>query len=288
MQVPHDVSSKRSRWPSPSMVVAVAALVLAVCGGAYAAGQINGANIKNNTVGQAKFTPKTRMKLNHNVGAKWGIITRNTIGSAVADLRTGPYGSFGVTGGSAKPPFGIGSLGIQVSDDATTQSPPAEKASYGNEVDFFGQQVANLNQVGFRVFQTGENVAISPSNMPNISLEIDPNVGATNYTTMIWVPDPAPVTNRWSGFINAATTGDWYFTGTAGTITGCNQSSFCSLSAAKAALVANQNGDGPATIDTVAVTKGRDNAWVGAVDGLRINSKTYNFEPYGVEEISTP
>jgi len=28
----------------------------------------------------------------------WGVITRNTIGSAVADLRSGPYGSFGVTG----------------------------------------------------------------------------------------------------------------------------------------------------------------------------------------------
>ena len=43
-------------------------------------------------------------------------------------------------------------------------------------------------------------------------------------------------------------------------------------------------GPAPRTIDTVAVTKGRDNAWVGAVDGLRINSKIYNFEPYGVAE----
>jgi hypothetical protein len=38
-----------------------------------------------------------------------------------------------------------------------------------------------------------------------------------------------------------------------------------------------------ATIYTVAVGKGRDKAWVGAVDGLRINDKTYDFEANGVK-----
>src|ERR671924_2338932 len=73
------------------------------------------------------------------------------IGSAVADLLAGPYGSFGGTGNAAKPPFGIGSLGIQVSDSATTQSPPSEKVAFGNEVDFFGQPVSGLNRAGFHV-----------------------------------------------------------------------------------------------------------------------------------------
>ncbi|MEU3246033.1 hypothetical protein ABZ713_25155, partial [Streptomyces sp. NPDC006875] len=34
----------------------------------------------------------------------WGVITRNTIGSPVAALRNGPFGSFGVTGRAARPP----------------------------------------------------------------------------------------------------------------------------------------------------------------------------------------
>ena len=38
----------------------------------------------------------------------------------------------------------------------------------------------------------------------------------------------------------------------------------------------NNNGT-PASIYTVAVAKGRDNTWDGAVDDLRINSKIYNF-----------
>jgi hypothetical protein len=43
-----------------------------------------------------------------------------------------------------------------------------------------------------------------------------------------------------------------------------------------------------ATIYTAQVTKGRDYAFQGAVDGLRINGTTYDFEPFGVGEIATP
>ena len=271
----------KRRRPSASMVVAMVALFVALGGGAYAATQINGNQIQNGTVNYTKFTPTTQSRVHHSVGARWGVIARNTIGSGVADLRAGPYGSFGVTGPSAKPPSGIGSLGIQVSDSATSGSPPAEKVAFGNEVDFFGDSVSGLSQAGFHVFQTGENAAIDSRNMPNISLEINPRTGSS-FSTMVWVPDAAPVTNRWSGFINATTTGDWYFTGSAGTATGCNQTTMCSFAGAKSALAANQVGSTPASIYTVAVTKGRDNTWAGAVDSLRINGTVYNFEPYGV------
>jgi len=287
MRKPLNALRKRLGPPSPSMVVASVALFAALGGGAYAASQIDGENIQNNSIGQAKFNPQTRMKLNHTVGKEWGIITRNTIGSAVGDLRSGPYGSFGVTGPASKPPFGTGSLGLQVSDSALSGGTPQEKVAFGNEVEFFGDPVSGLNRAGFRVFQTGENAAISPSNMPNIAIEINPQTGST-YSTMVWVPDPAPVTNRWSGFINATTTGDWFFTGQAGTATGCNQSSMCTFTGAKTALAANQSGSTPASIYTVAVAKGRDNAWVGAVDGLRINDDIYNFEPTGVQKINSP
>ena len=213
----------------------------------------------------------------------WGVITRNTIGSPVAALRNGPFGSFGVTGPSASPPYGTGSLGIEVADNATTLTPPSEKAAFGNEVDFFGDPVLGLNQVGFRVFQTGENVTYGgPANMPNITLEINPNLTAaptTTYTSMVWVPDASPVTNEWSPYLDATTTGKWFLTGNAGTATNCNQTTMCTFQQLKTAL--NDGGAQP-TIYTVAVGKGRDHMWIGAVDGLRINRTVYDFEANGV------
>jgi hypothetical protein len=143
--------------------------------------------------------------------------------------------------------------------------------------------VARAVQVGFRVFQTGENATIGLRNMPNNSLEINPNVASVNCTSMIWIPDPAPAVNRWSGYLNAATSGDWYFTNSSVAMaTGCTQALTCSLADAKQALIDENDGSGAATIDTIAVSKGRDDEWVGAVDGLRINNKLYDFEPYGV------
>jgi len=259
-------ASKR-RLPSPSMVVAIAAAFFALGGGAYAVTQTSSPD----------------------VGEHWGIITRNTIGSPVADLRSGPYGSFGQTGLFSHPPRGTGSLGIEVSDNSTTQSPPSEKVTYGNEVDFFGDPVSGLTRVGFHVFQSGENAAIGARNMPNISLEINPHVAGKTYTSMVWVPDAAPWVNKWSGPINAATTGNWYFTnGTVAAATGCDQTLTCSFSDAQSALVAQNDGSGAATIYTVAVGKGRDDAWVGAVDALRINNTIYDFETDGVHEINSP
>lgn len=288
MRNPFDAWNLHPKRPSASMVVAALALFVGLGGGAYAATQINGNQIQDGTVGLKKLTPDTQGIVAHSVGAHWGVIDRNTVGSAVADLRAGPYGSFAFTGPSSKPPSGVGSLGIQVSDNATSGSPAAEKVAFGNEVDFLGNPVSGLSAVGFRVFQTGENAAINSRNMPNVTLEINPHVvGAGSYTSMVWAPDAAPVTDRWTGYLDATTTGDWYFTGSPGTVTGCNQTTMCSFAAAKAALVANNDGT-PASIYTVAVAKGRDNTWDGAVDDLRINSKIYNFEPYGVREINAP
>lgn len=216
----------------------------------------------------------------------WGVIARNTEGSPVADLRDGPYVPFGV-GNVSEPPFGKGSLGIEVADSATTRVPPAEKVDFGNEVDFLGDPVLGINQTGFHVFQTGENVTFGGArNMPNIRFEIDANLQSTactadNFTTMVWVPGPAPVVNRWSGYIDATTNGNWYFTGAEAGCTLCTEALNCNWTQAKAAL-----NDGPPTpiIYTVMVGKGRDNLWAGAVDGFRINSDIYDFEsePKGV------
>lgn len=210
----------------------------------------------------------------------WGVITRNTIGSPVAELRNGPFGSFGVTGRSAQPPYGKGSLGIEVADNSTSLSPSGEKVDFGNEVDFFGDRVRDLRKLGFHVFQTGENVDYGGAeNMPNIRFEIDPNLSThpgDNYSTMVWVPDAAPVTDRWSPFIDATSTGYWYLTGNE---TACTQAAECTFEELKTSL--NDGGE-EATVLTAAVGKGRDYMWIGAVDGLRINHNVYDFEANGV------
>ena len=69
--------------------------------------------------------------------------------------------------------------------------------------------------------------------------------------------------------------------GDAGTATGCVLATPCTFTELQTAL-----GDGgdPPRILTVAVGKGRDFAWSGAVDGLRINGTIYDFEPFGTVE----
>lgn len=200
---------------------------------------------------------------------RWGVIDRNTIGSPVAMLRDGPYSM--TTTGISEPPFGKGSLGIAVANGT-------EKASFGNEVDFVGNPVASLTAVGYYVYRTGEDVGYGGvNNLPNIIFEIDPNLTATssNYSSMVWNPDGSglPV-NQWSPYVDATTNGQWWFTGAAGAATGCNQTTMCSFAAAQLALT---NGTG-ATILSVAISKGRDNQFQGAVDGLRLNDKAYDFE----------
>jgi hypothetical protein len=221
-------------------------------------------------------------------GAKtehWGVILRNTQGSAFAELRDGPYVN-PTTGNTApgvgtQPPFGKGSLGIAVGGNP-------EKVAFGNEVDFYGDPVSDLTAVGYRVFQTGEDQDFSLANLPNITLEINPNVtGTDGYTSMVWVPGaltPADK-NHWTGYIDATMNGAWYFTGGEGTTTSCSLSTPCTFATAKQRLVTFNNGS-PAIVYSVAIAKGTDNPFQGAVDGLRLNNKVYDFEdePDGVKE----
>ncbi len=216
-------------------------------------------------------------------GPHWSLIDRNTEGSPVAELRAGPYGA--ATG--QNPPAGVGSLGLVTADNT-------EKVAWGNQVDFNGNLVSGLNQVGFSYFVTGEDLGRYVGNTPNITLEINPHVAGKTYTSMVYVPpNPTLPAGQGSGWIsddadaNAGGTSGWWFTnGSVAAATNCTQATFCSLAQAKAALVANQTA--PATIYTVAIAKGKDYQYQGAVDNLRINSTTYNFEPFGVEEVSTP
>ena len=210
------------------------------------------------------------------IGPNWGIIDRNTIGSPDIELRSGP----------GTPPFGTGSVNFTVA--AVPGS--LEKAAFGNETDFQGNLVSNLNNVGFSVYETGEDVTSNggSGNWPNIDIEINPHVNGHSFTTMVFVPGAvaSPNLNGWTTIdATQPSPGQWYFTGDTGTQTGCNQTTMCTFANAKAQLVAHNDTTGPATILTVGVGKGRDNAWQGAIDGLVINGNTFDFEATGVRTL---
>ncbi|MGW7543860.1 hypothetical protein ACWGKQ_22510 [Streptomyces sp. NPDC054770] len=123
-------------------------------------------------------------------------------GSPVAALRDGPFGSFGVLDGSGRPPYGHGGLGIEVADKSTSLSTPGEAVHFGNEVDFYGDPVLKLHQVGFHVFQTGENVTYGGTgvSMPNIRFEISPDLATSTAAggaePVIHTPEPPPAEDR--------------------------------------------------------------------------------------------
>src|SRR5687768_4399263 len=192
----------------------------------------------------------------HAKSENWGVSVRNTIGSPVAELRNGMSSRLTPDGVLTEPPFGKGSLGIEVSVYPGVAVGPGEskeeKVDFGNEVDFFGDPIAALNEVGFHVFQTGENVGYGgPNNLPNIRFEIDPP-GVFTFSTMVWVPDGSgvPAVNQWSPYIDATTNGTWYFTGAFGTaLPVCSLASPCTFAAAKAKA-------GTSTVYSVLVGKG--------------------------------
>lgn len=207
------------------------------------------------------------------VGPNWSVIDRNVIGNGDATLRSGP--SSEAFGASVAPPLGEGSLGIRTGADS-------DKVAFGNQVDFVGRTVSSVDRVGFSVFTTGENIGRGTYNMPSITFEIDPNLTSTpsNYSSLVFVPNNTAA-NQWST-IDATdpATGFWFLTGAAGVATGCTQSaSPCSYADVQARLA---DGGDEATIYTVAVAKGRDHVFSGAVDALRIGGQVFDFEPFGV------
>ena len=78
----------------------------------------------------------------------------------------------------------------------------AEQATFGNEADFIGDSFLNVNQIGFHVFQTGENIGIRQSEYAVIKVEVDPNLAATppltNFSTVQFVPSQHD-SQVWSG-----------------------------------------------------------------------------------------
>ena len=310
----------RGSWRTIAVGAVIAVISIAAVAGA--ANLITGKDVKNGTlksqdladsaVKGKKLSAKVRAKLNKHAaagatgatgatgqdgatgatgqsgvsptyqGPNWGVIDRNTIGSPVADLRAGPF----TAGANGTPPSGDGSLGIVVGSGN-------EKAAFGDEVDFVGDNVSDLNQVGFQVYNTKENRTDNTSNsgavnMPSIGIEINPNGAGgttTGFSTMVFSPTSNSPDYQWSPYIDATdgSQGLWGLTGSQfnspATQDNCGLNGPRCTFAQMQAFLATGNG---AQMGAVQITKGRDYAWQGAVDDLRINDQVFNFEPFGV------
>lgn len=206
----------------------------------------------------------------------WGIIYRNTIGSPNIGLTFGPFVEYSSNGTAVRssPPFGRGSLFFLVG----AISGNVEKAAFGNEVDYLGELLDTITQLGYYVFTTGEDATRNAANLPNIAFEVI--ISGSQYSSLVWDPPAVSTTNRWSDYMDATTTGTWYWTHP---VTGlsCNQSNPCTFTAIKSEA---SSLDPNLYITSVAISKGRDYEWQGAIDGLRINNRTMDFEFDGVLE----
>jgi hypothetical protein len=206
----------------------------------------------------------------------WGIIGRNTIGGPNAVLREGPYGRTGSTFAATQPPpYGHGSLGIIVGSGA-------EKIAWGNEKIFAGTRLSSIKTLKYWVFAGMDS--LTGVSLPNITIEADPNVGPADYTSLVYLPDTstspsAPATrevNQWQQYDASADGSRWYATGATGGAITCTQASPCSFTELKAKMP-----DAVISL-SLGISKGRDNPFIGAVDGLQVNHTVYDFEFRGV------
>lgn len=214
---------------------------------------------------------------------KWGVVGRNTLNSPSADLRDGPWGRLvpGRHAATQPPPYGRGSLGLIV--DGSTSVQTADKIAYGNETDFAGTRLRDLRTVRYSIF-TGMD-SLTGVALPGIAFEVDPHLtGGSDYSTLVYLPDrsaapsaPAtPIPGAWQRYDAAAARSAWFATGTTGGTIGCTLAAPCTFAVLKSRL--------PAAVVTygVQIQKGRDNDFVGAVDGLRLNNTIFDFEFQGV------
>lgn len=207
----------------------------------------------------------------------WGIVYRNVIGGPNAVLRAGPYGRGVVNSGPANipPPYGLGSLGIIVGSGN-------DKLEFGDETDFSGLPLRDVDVLKYWIFVGADSLA--GISLPNITIEVDPRLGALTFSSLVYVPDTSvpPSTprvraaNAWQQYDASASGSSWYATGATGTAIGCTIVNRCSFNELKRRL--------PNAVVSLSlgIGKGRDSAFAGAVDALQVNNTVYDFEQGGV------
>ena len=147
-------------------------------------------------------------------------------------------------------------------------------------MDFFLDPF-DFTEVGFHVFNTPENIAAgADAAMPNIVFEIAPRMTGflDPYASVVFVAAAPSLPLQWSDYIDATDpeSGVWFGTGSTFTA-GCNQVTSCTW--AELLDYLDDGGDGP-LVYSVGVSKGTDQLWHGAVDGLRVGDTVYDFEEF--------
>ena len=209
---------------------------------------------------------------------KWGVIGRNSEGSPSAVYRAGPYGREPATNSAADvpPPYGNGSLGLIVGSGT-------DEIAFGNETEFAELPLSDLTTLKYWVFAGTDSLA--GVTLPGLSIEVDPNVGATDYANLVYLPDSstgpsAPAVrlpNTWQQYDAGAAGGAWYASGATGALINCTLASPCTFDELKARL--------PDAVITFSLgfTTGMDaDPFIGAIDGLQVNTTLYDFEQLGV------
>jgi hypothetical protein len=213
----------------------------------------------------------------------WGVVGRNTIGSPAAYFRVGPWGRTSGYAATVPPPLGEGSLGVHVEGVNGTGS-SAEKLSFGDETTFAGLPIRSISTLSYWLY-AGED-AFTNHSLPTLSIEANPDANGATYTTLVYLPDgsaapsaPSPRTvSTWQKYDTLATGNMWHSTADLDpNTTVCQISNPCKFSD----LVA-QMGPNACVSFSLAITKGRDNEFTGAVDAVTVNGTTYDFEPEGV------
>jgi len=197
-------------------------------------------------------------------GAHWGTVLRNTIGAGSAELRPT----------STLAPAGVGALELNTGT-------PTDKAAFGNEVDFVGDQVSAITALGFTVYTTGENNARATNNMPSITFEINPNLATSTrtYSSMVFAPNNSAA-NGWTA-IDARDDSLGKVWGLTGADMPCNiNGARCTWTELQAAL---DDGGAGASVYSLSIGKGRDFEFHGAADKLVYNGNLFDFEPTGVK-----
>jgi len=256
---------------------------------AFAAGKITSHDIQNHTIQTKDMSHQAKQALRGHrgprghegpqgpagepfkyQGANWSIVDRNVIGNGDSYLRAGPNG-VNLDGTPEEPPYGVGSLGLRTGS-------PDDAAAFGDQVDFAGDALSGLKRVEYDVYTTQENNDKAANNLPSVKFEVF-TTGQGGYSTLIYAPESADA-NKWT-HLDASSAKRWYYTGTPGEASGCNQVTYCTLDEATAKF---PNGK----VLTALIGKGRDYAFSGAVDGLIINDQLFDFEPTGVKTSAAP
>ncbi|SPL91895.1 unnamed protein product [[Actinomadura] parvosata subsp. kistnae] len=179
------------------------------------------------------------------------------------------------------PPYGAGSLGLIVGTGD-------DKIVWGDESDFGGMRLSSINTLSYWVFE-GQTPPLT-NLPPNLIMEVDPNLDpGVNFTSLVFLPEsatrpaspPTRLPSTWQRYVPSAAGSAWWATNArTAAATGCSLSSPCTFSELKEAL--------PNAVITfsLGINKGRDTPFVGAVDGVQVNNRIFDFEPQGVRELS--